>query len=110
MSGTDSGIVRAALAEAAKFLARGDLVSAEQAASAALNASVQRDGEALHMMGQVRFRQHRLDEAAMLLARALQAGYRTPDCCCISAVPCPCWGSMPMPPPSCRMRSPAGPR
>jgi len=79
MSGTGSGIVRAATAEAAKCLARGDIASAEQAASAALNASVERDGEALHMMGLVRFHQHRFDESAMLLARALQAGYRTPE-------------------------------
>jgi len=56
------------VSQAADALARGDLGAAEQAAGAVLAAT--RDSDALHLLGLVRIRQGRLEEAAALLSEA----------------------------------------
>jgi predicted Zn-dependent protease len=58
------------ISQAATALSRGDLATAERAASQALAASGDGNSDALHLMGLVRIRQDRLDEAAGLLAEA----------------------------------------
>jgi tetratricopeptide (TPR) repeat protein len=59
---------RALVSQAAEALDRGDLTRAEQAAGAVLAAT--RDCDALHLLGLVRIRQDRLEEAAALLVEA----------------------------------------
>jgi len=58
------------ISQAATALSRGDLATAEQAAGRALATSGRGSSDALHLMGLVRIRQDRLDEAAGLLAEA----------------------------------------
>lgn len=58
------------ISQAATALSRGDLAAAEQAAGRALTISGGGSSDALHLMGLVRIRQDRLDEAAALLTQA----------------------------------------
>ncbi len=58
----------ALVSQAAEALGRGDLTRAEQAAGTVLAAT--RDSDALHLLGLVRIRQGRLEEAVALLSEA----------------------------------------
>ncbi len=59
------------VAQAAEFLARGDILAAERIANGLLTQGENPD--ALHLLGLVRIGQERLDEAAALLERSLKA-------------------------------------
>lgn len=58
------------ISQAAAALARGDLAATERAAGQARAATGDGNSDALHLLGLVRIRQDRLDEAARLLADA----------------------------------------